>query len=122
MCVCVGRRKTNVLFEDGALLAVVRVGDARPAAHDAAALRAAVVALVAHAHERARAHERVAHHAAPVALFADAADPDARLLPAHDQVWVVLCCHTVCLLLLLLPLVTERKKERERENQSVMQT
>lgn len=102
----------NVLFEDGALLAVVGVGDAGGAAHDAAALCAAVVALVADAHERARAHKRVAHDAAPVALFADAADPDARLLPAHDQVWVVLCCHL---------LSHTRNEKRRNKRQSVNQ-
>ena len=86
-------KRTNVLFEDGALLAVVGISDTGGTAHDAAALGTAVVALVADADERARAHKRVAHDAAPVALFADAADPDARLFAAHDEVRMMFCSH-----------------------------
>ena len=50
----------------------------------------AVVALVADPDQGGRAHVRVADHALALALFAEAADGDAPLLAAHDQIRVML--------------------------------
>ena len=75
-----------VLFEARALEAVKGVRYALAAAHDALVLVVAEAALVADADERRRAHVRVAHGALSVALVTEAADGDARLLAAHDEV------------------------------------
>lgn len=84
------RTAVAVLLQNGALLAVVGVTDTGPAANDTPALVAAVVALVADSHQRRRSHQRVADDALAVAFLAEAADGDARLLPAEDQIRVVL--------------------------------
>lgn len=76
-------------------MAIVSVGNAGGAADDAAARKAAVVALVADADKRAGPHVAVAHHALAVAPLAHAPDSDAGLLAAHDQVWVV-PRHSLC--------------------------
>ena len=60
------RGATYVLLLLRALLAVVRVRDAHPAAHDAPAGEGAVVALVAHADEGGRANVGVADDALAV--------------------------------------------------------
>lgn len=78
-----------VLLEARALEAVEGVGDALAAADDALVLVVAEAALVADAHERRGAHVRVADGALAVALVAEAADGDAGLLAAHDEVGVV---------------------------------
>ena len=59
----------HVFLELRALLAVVGVRNAGPAADDAASALAPIVALVADADERRRAHERVADDALAVACF-----------------------------------------------------
>merc|ERR1719433_1726579 len=79
-----------ILLALAALPAVESVGDARTPANYAPTLVAAVVALVADPGELARAHVGVADDALPVTLLAEAADGDATLLPAHDQVWMML--------------------------------
>lgn len=61
------RPRTYVLLLDGAFFAVVRVGDAGPAADDASTLIGAVVALVADAHQGAGPNIRIAYHALAVA-------------------------------------------------------
>lgn len=75
-----------VLLEARALEAVERVGDALAAADDALVLVVAKAALVADAHEGRGAHVGVAHGTLAVALVAEAADGDAGLLAAHDEV------------------------------------
>jgi hypothetical protein len=52
--------------------------------------KVAGLTFVADADERAGAHVGVTDHALAVALLAQAANGDARLLAAHDQVGVVL--------------------------------
>ena len=61
------RKKTHVLLQLGAFLAVVRVRDARAPTNEAAPALRAVVALVADADEGGGAHERVADDALAVA-------------------------------------------------------
>lgn len=75
-----------VLLEARALEAVERVGDALAAADDALVLVVAEAALVADTHEGRGAHVGVAHGTLAVALVAEAADGDAGLLAAHDEV------------------------------------
>ncbi|KAK1827113.1 hypothetical protein QBC39DRAFT_428564 [Podospora conica] len=75
-----------VLLQARALEAVKGVRDALAAAHDALVLVVAEAALVADAHQCRRPHVRVAHGALAVALVAEAADGDAGLLAAHDEI------------------------------------
>lgn len=75
-----------ILLEAGALEAVKGVRDALAAAHDALVLVVAEAALVADAHQRRRAHVRVAHGTLAVALVAEAADGNAGLFAAHDEI------------------------------------
>lgn len=75
-----------VLLEAGALEAVEGVRDSLAAADDALVLVVAEGALVTDADERRGADVRVADGALAVALVADAADGDAGLLAAHDEV------------------------------------
>ncbi|GMS87971.1 hypothetical protein PENTCL1PPCAC_10146, partial [Pristionchus entomophagus] len=84
------RTAIAILLHDGALLAVVCIGDARATADHASALVRSVVALVADSHERARTHVRVADDAATIALVAQSADGDARLLATEDEIGMVL--------------------------------
>lgn len=65
---------THVLLLNGALLAVVRIGDTRSAADHASALVRAVVAFVANAHQRARPHVRVTDDTLAIALLAQPAN------------------------------------------------
>lgn len=73
-------RMTHVLLLDRALAAVVGVGGARAAAHHAAALERAKVALVADAHEGRGPDVGVADGALAVAAVAQAADGCLLLL------------------------------------------
>lgn len=57
---------TYIFLLDGALLAVVGIGDAGPPADDAAALVGAVVTLVTDAHQGAGPHVGIADHALAV--------------------------------------------------------
>jgi len=75
-----------VPFQARALEAVEGVGDALAAADDALVDVVAEGALVADAYERRGPHVRVADGALAVALVAEAADGDAGLLAAHDEV------------------------------------
>lgn len=76
----------TVLLEAGALEAVEGVGDALAAADDALVLVVAEGALVADADEGRGADVGVADGALAVALVAEAADGDAGLFAAHDQI------------------------------------
>lgn len=102
-----------VLFQDRALVAIVRVCDPFVPANDAfpletygtqrnkvrgrvqfyqgisTHLKGPVVALVADLHHRARRHQRVAYHALVLAALAHAPDRLPRLLPAQHEVGVV---------------------------------
>ena len=72
-------KSAYVLLLHCALSAIVRIRDADAAAHDAAALVRAVVALVADAHERVRVNVRVADHALAVACIKEKTfQPSAR--------------------------------------------
>ncbi len=75
-----------VLLEARALEAVEGVRDPLAAADDALVLIVAEAALVADADEGRGADVRVADGALAVALVAEAADGDAGLLAAHDEV------------------------------------
>lgn len=75
-----------VLFQSSALEAVKGIGDAFTAADDALVLIVAKGALVADTGEGGRAHIRVANGTFAVAFVAEAADGDAGLLAAHDEV------------------------------------
>jgi hypothetical protein len=81
---------TYIFFLQRALFAVIGVADAWSTADDASPLKAAVAAFFAYTHERGGPHIAVADWALAVALFAQPANADARLLPAHDQVRVML--------------------------------
>ena len=85
---------THILLLLHTLLAVVGIRHARPAANGAAPCKGAKVALCAQAHRRVRAHVAVAHHALALAALAQLAHAGARLLAAHDEVWVVARCHS----------------------------
>lgn len=85
------RAPVPILLLLRALFAVVGVRDPNPTTNYTTALERAVITLVTYAYERARPHIRIADHAFSVALLAQAANGDARLLSAHDEVWVVLC-------------------------------
>ena len=67
-----------------------RGNDFRPNDVEPSHLVTAVVALVTDADESRRSDVGVADDAATVALLAKTADGDARLLPAEDQVRMVL--------------------------------
>lgn len=73
-----------------ALLAVIGVGDAETSANHAPALVGAVVTLVANSHQGTRSHIGIANHTLPVAFLAQAADGNPRLLPAHNQIRMML--------------------------------
>eukprot|EP00446_Apocalathium_sp_SHHI-4_P029552 CAMPEP_0177223722 /NCGR_PEP_ID=MMETSP0367-20130122/38634_1 /TAXON_ID=447022 ORGANISM="Scrippsiella hangoei-like, Strain SHHI-4" /NCGR_SAMPLE_ID=MMETSP0367 /ASSEMBLY_ACC=CAM_ASM_000362 /LENGTH=168 /DNA_ID=CAMNT_0018673707 /DNA_START=206 /DNA_END=709 /DNA_ORIENTATION=- len=84
------RAAIPVLLALTALLAVVGVRDASTSADHAAPLVAAVVAFVADPRKGAGPDVRVADDALAIALLAETTDGDAGLLPAHDQVRMVL--------------------------------
>lgn len=85
------RTTVSVFFLDRALLAVVGVGNTRPAADHASSLVRAVVALVADSHQSARSHVGVAYDAFAVALLAKSPDRNTGLLPTEDQIRMMLC-------------------------------
>ena len=58
-------------------------------ANNTLVLVVAEATLVADAHQRRRPHVRVADGALAVALVAEPPDGDARLLAAHDEIWVM---------------------------------
>lgn len=84
------RTAVPVLLHLDALPAIVGVRHSYPPANDAPTLQGAVVALVADVNLGAWPDERVADDALSVALLAETPDGDPWLLPAHDQVWMVL--------------------------------
>ena len=112
-----------VLLEARALEAVEGVRDALAAADDALVLVVAEAALVADADERRRADVRVADGALAVALVAEAADGDAGLLAAHDEVAAVwgVSRRGSCFLssLPVVSLGREGEEERERRRMGV---
>ena len=69
-----------------ALKAVECVADSLPAAHDALVLVVAEAALVADAHEGCGADVGIADGALAVAFVAEAAEGDAGLLAAHNEI------------------------------------
>lgn len=75
-----------VLFQTRAFEAVECITDTLATADDAFILVVAKRALVADPHQRSRAHVGVAHGAFAVAFVAKAADGDAGLLAAHDEI------------------------------------
>ena len=87
-----------VLLHLRALFAVVRIRDALVAADGAPALEATEVALVADFDQCAGPHVRVADDALSIALFTKAPNGYARLLPAENQIRVVLCHECFALL------------------------
>ena len=84
------RASVPVLLLNGALFAVIGVRDARPSADDTPSLVAAVVALVAYPDQRAGSNVRVTDDTATVTLFTQASNGHAGLLPAKDQIWMML--------------------------------
>jgi len=80
------RTAVSVLLQPRALEAVESVADALAAAHDTFVLVVAEGAFVADSNESGWSHVRVADGAFAVALVAEAADGDARLLAAHDEI------------------------------------
>ncbi|CAM6108517.1 unnamed protein product [Calypogeia fissa] len=84
------RAPVPVLLLLRAFFAVVSVGDAQPSANDAPALVRAIVALIANPNESARANVGIADDTLAVALLAETADCNPRLLPAHDQIGMML--------------------------------
>lgn len=83
------RTAIAILLQARTLEAVERVTDALTTAHDALVLVVAEGALVADAHEGGGTHVGIAHGAFTVAFVAQAADGDAGLLAAHDEIGVV---------------------------------
>ena len=73
-----------------ALLAVVGIRDANPAADDTAPSVRAIITLIANPYKSGRPHVRVADHALAIALLAETANGDSRLLPTHDEIGVML--------------------------------
>ena len=100
----------SIFLLQTAFLAVVRVCDTRPTANDTTTLHRQcdsglrqtalarirrhlirpVIALIANANEDCRTNVRVANDADTVVFLAEAADGNARLLTAHDKVWMML--------------------------------
>jgi hypothetical protein len=80
------RTAIPVFLESCAFEAIECVGDTLAAADDTLVLVVSEGAFVADAGERSRAHVRVADGAFAIALVAEAADRDASLLAAHDEV------------------------------------
>lgn len=75
--------------------------------HKIPSLEGAVVALVTDTDKGAGAHIRIANNALSVALLAQSPYCYPRLLPAHYQIWMVLCHLPVPpLRLLFLPIYT----------------
>lgn len=72
------------------LFAVVSIGDSQTSAYDTPALEWAVVALIAHSHQSAWPHIRVTNHALPVTLLAQPPYCNPWLLPAHNQIRMML--------------------------------
>ena len=80
------RTSIPVLLQACTLEAVEGVRDTLATAYDAFVLVVAEGTFVADAGEGGRAHVGVANGAFAVALVAEAADGDARLLAAHDEI------------------------------------
>ena len=79
----------SILLEPRALEAVKRVRDSFAATDDAFILVVSERAFIADAHERGGADVGVADGAFAVAFVAEAADGDAWLLAAHDEIGVM---------------------------------
>jgi hypothetical protein len=61
-----------------------------PATHNAFALKAAVIALIADVHDCCGVHEAIADDTFAIALFAETTEGDARLFAAHNEIGVML--------------------------------
>lgn len=83
------RTPVPVLLQPRTLKAVERIADALATTDDALILIVAEGALVADADESCRAYVGIAHGAFAVAFVAQAADGDAGLFAAHDEVGVM---------------------------------
>ena len=94
------RTPIPILLEARTLEAIKRITDPLTTADDAFVLVVAKGALVADAHEGCGADVGVADGAFAVAFVAEAADGDAGLLAAHDEIGVMAghcCCCFWCL-------------------------
>lgn len=84
------RTAISIFLLLGAFFTIVGIRDAGTTADDTAPLEGPIIALVTHTNQRAGPHIRVADHTLAIALLAQAPDCYSRLLPAHDQVWMML--------------------------------
>lgn len=83
------RAPISIFFQSRTLEAVERIRDPFAAADDTFVLIVAEAAFVADADEGGGAHVGVAYWAFAVAFVAEAADGDAGLLAAHDEIRVM---------------------------------
>jgi hypothetical protein len=83
------RAAVAILLQTCTLEAVESITDALAAADDALVLVISIGTFVANAQERCRSHVRVADGAFAIAFVTQAADGDAGLLAAHDEIGVM---------------------------------
>ncbi len=84
------RTAVSVLLLLNAFSAVIGVGDSWPIADKTAVVIGTIIAFIANANENSGSDVGVADYTLSFAFFAKASDGNSPLLPAHDEIRVML--------------------------------
>jgi len=85
------RTTVSIFFRYSALLAIVGIGDSLASTNHASTLVGPVIALITHSDESAWSDIGIAYDTFAIAFLAEPANGNARLLSAHNEVWMMLC-------------------------------
>lgn len=80
----------SILLQLHTLFTVISISSANAVADETSVLIGAVVALIAYPHQDSGSNIRVADHTLAITLVAQPANRYPNLLPAHDQIWMML--------------------------------
>lgn len=74
-----------------ALFAIVGIGYTNPSADNASTLEGSIIALITNSHQCARTHIRITYYTFPIIFLTKSSYCNSWLLPAHNQIWMMLC-------------------------------
>lgn len=83
----------SVLFELGALSAVVSVRYPRAATNHTTSLEGTVITLIANTDKSRRSNVGITNDTSAVALVTESSNRHPSLLPTKNQIWVMFCHH-----------------------------
>jgi len=90
------RTSVAIFLLNGALFAIIRIRNSLASTNHTTALVASIVAFVTNSNKEAWTDIGIANDALSITFCAQAANGDAGLFSAHDQIWMMLRHRGVC--------------------------